>query len=106
MPLPLDRKVPAFACDGRRLRGYTPEACERLVQLSKATATRNARGEIRAIHFRDIDGGAALRVVATMGQRYSYLAQVGDVNLWQFKDLAGDPSDFARVVEDVLAEAA
>jgi hypothetical protein len=95
---PSARLVPSFAADGRRTRSYTLGACERLFSLDKVTAKRNARGEIRAIHFRDQDGGSALRAVATMGQRYSEFVQVGDVNLWQLKDLDGAPGDYARVV--------
>jgi len=99
---PLDRLVPAFSSDGRRTRSYTLGACERLLEKDRVTAKRNARGEIRCIHFRcravgDLDGGSALRAVATMGQRYSHFAQVGDVNLWQLKDLDGAPQDYARV---------
>ena len=104
---PRDRLVPAFEADGRRTRAYTLGACEHLLAQDKITAKRNARGEIRCIHFRcrtagDLDGGSAFRAVATMGQRYSEFVQVGDVNLWQLKDLDGAPGDYARVVVETI----
>jgi hypothetical protein len=99
---PAERKIPAWSCDGRRLRACSLAACERLVGLSKATAKRNSRGEIRALHFRDLDGGSALRAVATMGQRYSSEVQIGEVRLWQHNELETGPQDFARVVIETL----
>lgn len=96
------KKIPSFTPDGLRYRSYSPEACERLVGLSRATAKRNRRGEIRAIHFRDCDGGSAQRACATMGQRYSSEVQIGEVRLWQHNELETGPQDFARVVIETL----
>jgi hypothetical protein len=97
------RMIPTFSSDGRRIRSCSAATCKRLLGLDKVTAKRNARGAIRAIHFRDCEGGSALRSVATMGQRYSFFGQVGDVHLWQLNDLDGAPEDYARVVVEACA---
>ncbi len=92
-------KVPAFSADGSRIRDYSRSAAEHLVGGSFASPTLSARGVILAIHFRDIDGGTPFRATSSEAQAYSFIAQIGQVRLWQLKALDDtSPIDFKRVV--------
>jgi hypothetical protein len=94
--------VPAWSVDGRRLRHYSEEAAEHLAGLSFVSAKRNRYGRILAIHFRDQDGGSALRVTAKMGQRYSILEREDEVRMWALTELTGEAADYRRVVLDTV----
>lgn len=101
MPASLSESVSAWSSDGRRLRRFSRAAAEHLTSLSKVSAKRNRHGHILSIHFRDQDGGSALRATASLGQRYSFKTRVGEACavVWDHKSLVGvERDDFQRVL--------
>jgi hypothetical protein len=100
--------VPSFTADGQRYRNFSKGAAEYLVGNSFASATLSARGVVLAIHFREhIDGGTPFRATSSEAQAYSFIAQIGDVRLWQLKALDDtSPVDFQRVVIEATSGAA
>jgi hypothetical protein len=82
-------KIPTYASDGRRIRAYSLDAIEHLLSLSLIVVKRNRHGKILAAHFRPQDGSNPLRATASMGQRYSFHAPVGNdgMRAWTHKQL-------------------
>jgi hypothetical protein len=83
----LERKIPTFAADGRRLRAYSLAAIEHLLSLSKVVVRRDERGRITVAQFRGLGGMNPLRQTAHAGTRYSFLVRCGDHKAWEHKDL-------------------
>jgi hypothetical protein len=98
--------VRAFSSDGRRLRSFSVERAEYLESLSLATLRRNRKGRILALHFRDRDGGHALRGTVQPGQRYSFEEPIGASLQWTLAPLDGERDDYQRVVLETIKEAA
>lgn len=89
------------------MRRFSRAAAEHLTALSFVSAKRNRRGHILSIHFRDKDGGSALRATASLGQRYSFETRVGEACavVWEHKSLAGvGRGDFQQVLMPCLLE--
>ncbi len=81
-------RIPTFAADGRRLRNYSVESVERLSNLHLITVVRAGRkGAIVSAHFRSPGGASAIKRTAHLGQKYSYLARIGQSRLWQHQPL-------------------
>lgn len=80
------RLVPTYSPDGRRWRNTTRAVAEIWADNGIVVVTRNRKGEIVCVHFREPDGANPLRHTAHMGQRYVRRRKTADGTLtyWEF----------------------
>ena len=102
-----EKTVPTYAADGRRLRSYTLEAIERLLQLDLIAVQRNRAGRIVTAHFRDGGGANPIRNSAHMGQNYSFEEMLPSGNsAWKHSDLFRDKRDRQTLYDDAYGDVA
>lgn len=97
-----EKTVPTYAVDGRRLRSYTLEAIERLLQMDLVAVQRNRAGRIVTAHFRDGEGANPIRATAHLGTKYSFNQHLpSGRTAWKYRALMRDERALAASLGEI-----
>jgi hypothetical protein len=75
-----------FSAEGKRIRDYSSEAIDRLLEMSRVIVKRDRAGRIKSAQFRHLDGGNLNWSHVHRGTSFAYVEHLDSGRrLWQHK---------------------